>query len=132
VRYVLDTHVWFWAMEMLERVPRKVQAVLFDETRAPLGVSAISLWEMAKLVQKGRIRLSIPLAEWFERALDPDMIEVIPLSANLALASTTLPENFASDPADELIVAATRSLNATLITADRRILAYPHVRTLWE
>ncbi len=99
---------------------------------APYGVSAISLWELAKLVQKKRIRLVVPVSEWMDRALDPVFIQVIPLSSDIVVESTTLPGAFQSDPADEMIVATARIHQATLITRDDRMRAYDHVNTIWD
>jgi PIN domain nuclease of toxin-antitoxin system len=131
VKYVLDTHVWFWALEAPEEIPGRVRAELEDPANAPFGLPAVSLWELAKLAQKGRIRLTMPLREWMDRAVHPDLIEVIPLSRDVAVESTCLPDAFHSDPADELIVATARLQRAALITADKKILAYRHVQTLW-
>lgn len=132
VSHVLDTHAWFWAMQNPDRLPAPVRKVLVDVACLPMELSAISLWEMAKLAQKGRIRLTIPLQEWMAHATHPDMVRVIPLSPEIVTESTVLPAGFSSDPADELIVATARIRHATLITCDERIRRYPHVRTLWE
>lgn len=78
------------------------------------------------------MRLTLPLREWMERALDADWIEIQPLSRDVAIESVSLPERFHADPADELIVATARLCHATLITADERLQAYPHVKTLWD
>ncbi len=131
MKYVLDTHVWFWCLDGMDRVPPRVRAILENARNAPFGLSAISLWELSKLVQKGRIILTIPLAEWIQRAIDPDVIEILPLSQQVAVDSTMLPGGYHSDPADELIIATARLHEATLITADQRIHAYPSVKTLW-
>ncbi len=130
--YLFDTHAWFWALENPARLPVKVRRVLNRARNVPYGLCAISLWEVAKLIQEGRIRLTMPLQEWMERALDPDMIEILPLSREVAVESISLPEGFHADPADELIVATARLHHATLITADERIQAYPHVKTVWD
>jgi PIN domain nuclease of toxin-antitoxin system len=131
MKYVLDTHAWFWGLADWNRLPAKVRAVLENPSNAPFGLSAISLWELAKLVERGRITLTIPLSEWIARALDPDLVEVLPLTQQVAVDSTTLPGDFHSDPADEIIVATARLHDATLITADKRVRAYESVKTLW-
>ena len=132
MKYVLDTHAWFWSLTDPDQLPAKARGVLENPRNAPFGLAAISLWELAKLVEKGRITLTIPLSEWINRALDPVLIEVLPLTPQVAVESTTLPANFHSDPADELIIATTRLHDATLITADKKILGYSSVKTLWE
>ena len=132
MKYVLDTHVWFWALTDPAKIPARVRKALEDPKNAPHGLSAISVWELAKLVQKGRIRLTIPLSDWIAKALDPAWIEVIPLSPQICVDSTNLPGGFHSDPADELIVASARSAGATLVTADRHLRNYPSVRSEWS
>jgi PIN domain nuclease of toxin-antitoxin system len=132
MKYVLDTHAWFWSLTDPDQLPSKVRSVLENPRNAPFGLAAISLWELAKLVEKRRITLTIPLSEWISRALDPALIEVLPLTPQVAVDSTTLPGNFHSDPADELIIATTRLHDATLITADRKIHGYGSVKTLWK
>lgn len=131
MNFILDTHAWFWSLADLSAIPPKVRAVLQNPRNTPFGLAAISLWEFSKLVEKGRITLTIPVSEWLSRALDPEMIRVLPLTPQVAVDSTALPDGFRSDPADELIVATTRLHNATLITADKRIRRYPSVKTLW-
>ncbi len=132
MRYILDTHAWFWSLQDLDRIPSRARKALEQPGNAPFGLAAISLWELAKLVEKGRITLTIPLAEWIARATDPEFIEVLPLTPEVAVDSTNLPGGFHGDPADEMIIAAARLQNATLITADRRIRSYDSVKTLWD
>ena len=131
MKYLLDTHAWFWSLTDPDQLPAKVRSVFENPRNVPFGLAAISLWELAKLVEKGRITLTIPLSEWVRRATDPEVIEILPLTPQVAIDSTTLPGGFHSDPADELIIATTRLHDATLITADRRIQGYGSVKTLW-
>lgn len=131
MKYMLDTHAWFRTLESPHQLPALVRGELENPDNAPFGLSVISFWELAKLVEKGRIKLTVPLREWMERAADPEFIAVIPLSMEVAVDSTILPGDFHSDPADEIIIASARSMNATLITADKKILNYKHVKTLW-
>ncbi|MFH0953556.1 MAG: type II toxin-antitoxin system VapC family toxin [Verrucomicrobiota bacterium] len=132
MKYVLDTHAWFWALTEPGRIPASVRKALENPRNAPHGLSAISVWELAKLVQKGRIRLTIPLSDWMARALDPDWIELIPLSPQICVDSTALPGGFHADPADELIVATARSAGAALVTADKHLRSYPSVKSEWS
>ncbi|OQA23980.1 MAG: Ribonuclease VapC22 [Verrucomicrobia bacterium ADurb.Bin345] len=131
MKFVLDTHTWFWSLADWHALPPRARTVLSNPRHAPFGLAAISLWELAKLVEKGRITLTIPVSEWIRRAQDPDLITILPLTGQVAIDSTTLPDGFHSDPADELIIATARLHNATLITADKRIQRYGSVKTLW-
>jgi len=132
VKLLLDTHVWIWLLENPSEFPPHVRRCLTESGNLPFGLCSISLWETAKLVQKGRLQLTIPLADWLAQALTPGMVRIYPLTESIAVHSTILPDGFTSDPADEMIVATARLYNLTLITADKRILGYPHVKTLWR
>ena len=94
------------------------------------GVSVISCWEVAKLVEVGRLELSVPVTQWIERALALPGIQLLPLTPEIAIASSQLPGEFHRDPADQLIVATARIHDIPILTVDRRILAYKHVRML--
>jgi PIN domain nuclease of toxin-antitoxin system len=132
MKYLLDTHVWYWLMEAPEKIPVNVRKMMNQNGTVPFGVSAISLWEIAKLEEKGRIDFKVPLQDWMKDALDPEFMKRLELDERVAVESTRLPEGFHHDPSDQIIVATARVQNLTLITADRKILAYRHVRTLWE
>jgi PIN domain nuclease of toxin-antitoxin system len=95
-----------------------------------LGISAISCWEVAKLFEYGRLELSCPLEEWMEQAMAYPGMQLLEFTPQIAIESTKLPGNFHRDPADQIIVATARVYDISLLTADSRILQYPHVRTL--
>lgn len=81
----------------------------------------ISLWEVALLVQVGRLRLSDDLEAWLRVAASPATVEVQPITSATAVAMTKLPASFHQDPADRLIVATARALDVPLATHDTRI-----------
>ncbi len=132
MRYILDTHVWIWWQAHPAKLSLKVRALLedtsgFDE----LLLSAISPWEFAKLVEKGRLGISCAPHEWVERAIGIPKLRLVPLSPTIACRSTALPPPFHDDPADQIIVATARAEDAVILSKDKRILSYPHVRSLW-
>jgi len=131
---LLDTHSWIWLLNGSERLGPKarksIQRSLSDEA---VLVSAISPWEVAMLVAKGRIVLDRDVGEWVETALALPGIRLEPISPEVAVASTRLPGTIHSDPADRMIAATARHLGSTLITADQLLLAYSkdgHLKTL--
>jgi PIN domain nuclease of toxin-antitoxin system len=126
---VLDTHILIWWMNQSDRLRAGTLERIETESDA-VAVSAISLWEIAKLVQGGRLQLSIPVEDWIEQALAYPKVVVVPLSPVIVVESTRLPQPFHKDPADELIVASARVLACPLITYDRKILNYPHLQLL--
>lgn len=127
---VLDTHIWVWWVHGDERVTR-TQAEIIKATETDIiGVSAISAWEIANLVEYNRLELPCPLYEWFHEALSYPGIRLIELTPEIAIESTTLPGEFHRDPADQIIVATARHYDSPLITSDNKILKYPYIKTV--
>lgn len=129
---VLDTHAWVWWVTNDRRLSRRAKTTIDKAlSRGELHLSMISIWEMAKKVEKGQIALDRPLDEWIEDALSTDGLQVADMTRPILLDSCRLPLPFHGDPADQIIAATTRSLSATLVTKDARLRDYAHVRTLW-
>ena len=130
--FVLDTHAWVWWHVRPSALSRKVNRLLGDPDRYDaLLLSVISVWEFFKLIEKGRIGISCDPEEWTREALLMPKLTLAPLAPSIAYRSTTLPPPFHTDPADQIIVATAREENATVITKDKLIRDYPHVRTYW-
>ena len=127
---VLDTHVWIWWVHGNERLTHAQTEIIEANEGDEIGVSAISCWEVAKLVERGRLDLPDPLEEWFELALSYPGVILIELTPTIAIESARLPGEFHRDPADQIIVATARVHDCPLLTSDSRILLYPHVETL--
>ncbi len=129
---VLDTQAWLWWLHDPSRLsPRARQAIGRAEREDGMTVSAISVWEVATKCVLGKLVLPMQLDAWLELARTYRGIVIDPITADDALASACLPGTFHKDPADRLIVALARRLQAKLVTADGLIRAYPHVATLW-
>ena len=127
---VLDTHIWVWWVHGDARLSDKQVEWLEENEAGELGISAISCWEVAKLVEYGRLVLPCSVADWLDQALAYPGIRLLDLTPRIALESTQLPAVFHRDPADQIIVATARAYNCPLLTVDSKILAYPHVQTL--
>jgi PIN domain nuclease of toxin-antitoxin system len=126
---LLDTHIWVWWVHGDERLtPTQLELIQSNE-EGIIGVSSISQWEIAKLVELGRLELPISLEKWFAQALTYPGVELIELTPAIAIESTRLPGEFHRDPADQIIVATARIMKCKLVTSDERILNYPHVKT---
>src|SRR5579863_6747347 len=107
----LDTHILLFALDgSLTPAERRLLA------GSPWGISAIVLWEVAKLAQLGRVAIDVESAE-FSRIFA--RVHVWPLDLAICRQSTEL--DFASDPADELIAATSIVHRVPLMTRDRRI-----------
>ena len=132
MKYLLDTHVWIWWNIHPQKLSRKILALIKKKDRYDeLLLSSISPWEFSKLLEKGRIGISCDPESWINSALDMPKLRLVPLLPVLAYRSTTLPQPFHGDPADQIIVATAREENATILTRDKIIREYKHVRSLW-
>jgi PIN domain nuclease of toxin-antitoxin system len=127
---LLDTHIWIWLVNEQEELSAYHAQIIADHRSDGLGISAISCWEVAKLVEYGRLNLACDLETWMEAALDLPGIQVIELTPTVAIESTKLPGAFHRDPADQIIVATARTYRLDLLTVDDKILKYEHVHTL--
>lgn len=120
---VLDTHVLVWFAEDHPQLgPRTVRLTDAALRRDEAMVSAISFWEIAMLVDKGRVRLDMSPAALRQSALGQGIREV-PLDGAIGIGAAEL-RGFHGDPADRMIVATTLWLGGQLMTADRRILRW--------
>lgn len=108
----LDTHI---LIESLAGELSKRERKLLSEQ--PWSISAVVLWELAKLVQLKRIELDLDSVA-FAHALS--RIRIWPIDLPIARQSTRL--DFKSDPADELIAATSIIHRVPLLTRDKRIL----------
>jgi len=127
---ILDTHIWIWGVHGDSRLPPEYVRCIQTHEETGLGISAISCWEVAKLVELCRLELPISINDWFEQAFSISCMALLDLSTGICIESTHLPGIFHRDPADQLIVATARVHNCPLVTMDKNILAYPHVMTL--
>lgn len=113
---VLDTHAWVW---ISAGVAEAAEAATFSGRSL---VSAISVWEVAMLVQKGRLAVAPDLDTWISKNLKAP-VELEPISPAICITSCRLPD-FHGDPADRLIVATAITLGIPLITADKKIIEW--------
>jgi PIN domain nuclease of toxin-antitoxin system len=124
---VLDTHIWVWWVHGDAQLPTDYSTYLQDRENEGLGVSVISVWEIAKLVEYNRLQLPVSIEDWINQALSYPGIELLELTPRIAVGSTQLPQPFHRDPADQIIVATARVLGCSIMTIDRKIRDYPHI-----
>ena len=129
---VLDTHVWVWWINGQPTVSSKAErAIRNAASQAAVYVSSISVWEVSQLVAKGRLELAMDVESWVARSEAMPFLHFIPIDNAIAMKSVRLPEPLHHDPADRIIIATSMQLGFPLVTRDRRILDYPHVKTVW-
>lgn len=127
---VLDTHIWVWWVHDDKQLTKSQIKIIEAAELDVIGVSAISCWEIAKLVEYERLKLPCPMEEWFDLALSYPGIQLVELTPEIAIKSTQLPGKFYRDPADQIIVTTAMVSNCPLVTSDDKILIYPHVITI--
>ena len=126
---LLDTHVFVWWVAQRANLSTRARKAIEKAPRRMLA--DISLWEIAKLVSSGRLQFDRDVERWLDAALEETQIEVIALSAAIAVRSTRIAANFHGDPADQIIAATSLVQEVPLVTADERLRASPAIRTVW-
>ena len=124
--YLLDTNVWLRGITESMSLPEAIRRIL-DERGAQFGLSAISLWEVGKKHQIGKLELKKELSAWLNEAVAAH-IHLLPLTPEIVAEAMRLPDSPNRDPADELIVATARVHQLTLLTADTKLKNYRHAR----
>jgi PIN domain nuclease of toxin-antitoxin system len=123
LQFLLDTHVLVWwymaAPDLTPRHREILDAVEASGTR--VAVSDISLWEIAKLMERGRLRLTASLDECLADIENDPAVELVPVTGRIAAESIRLGPTFPRDPADQLIGATARCHGLTLLTGNRFI-----------
>jgi len=125
---VLDTHAWIWWRADPARLS-PAAARLLDGVE-PLALSAVSVWELATLVRRGRVALDRDVRDWVRQALAGGLALVAP-DAEVALAAALLGDAFPGDPADRLIYATAVQGGGRLVSRDRRLASFDPARVVW-
>jgi PIN domain nuclease of toxin-antitoxin system len=129
---LLDTHAWVWWLTEDRRLsPRAKARIRTSAAKHDLWISLISIWEVAKKVEKGRLILDRPVDQWLDQAVTPEGLGIRELTRPILVESCQLPQPFHGDPADQILVATARRNGAVLVTKDERIRRYAHVQSLW-
>lgn len=131
---LLDTCAMIW-LSQGEQVAESAKAVIERARKAnvTICVSQMSAWEIGMLVSKDRLPAVKDAAQWFHEFIDVSKVSVWPLTTDVLVASSYLPEFDHGDPMDRIIVATARAQNFAVVTRDRPILAYGtagHVKTV--
>jgi PIN domain nuclease of toxin-antitoxin system len=130
---VLDTHALLWWAngERAQLSAAAASAIDAEMDGGQILVSSMSAWELAMLVERGRVALSMDVASWLDTLSRIDAVQMVPVDSEIAVKSVQLPGDFHKDPADRIIVATARKFAAPLVSADEKIRSYPHVRAIW-
>lgn len=130
---LLDTCAAIWIANGDPIAPEAREAVEEAAGARNVLISPITAWEIATLVSKGHLTLSMAPDSWFEALLALPGVALAPLPPRTLIASAFLPGAPPSDPADRIIAATARAENLVLTTRDRKLLDYGdqgHARVL--
>ena len=127
---LLDTHTWIWWVDDPSKLSQRAKATI-DDVAIDRGfyISSISAWEVAMLVRKNRLQLTMNVDDWVAHTEALPFVTFVPISNRIAIKSVTLPIH--PDPADRMIIATALSLGATIVTKDSKISSYSQVQTVW-
>jgi PIN domain nuclease of toxin-antitoxin system len=129
---VLDTHTLVWWVSGDPLLSKKARtAIEREQPDGDIVVSSISAWEIAMLVERGKLVLSMDVGSWLSTVAQIDAVHFLAVDVEVAIKSVDLPGDFHKDPADRMIVATARKLAVPLVTKDDKIRAYAHVKTIW-
>lgn len=130
MRFLLDTCAIIWAVAQPDQLSSDAKAAL-EQPDARIGYSPLSCAEVSWSVDRGRLTLDRHWRLWFRHYIEINGWEEFPVNLSIVEEAYSLPGDFHADPVDRILVATSRLSSLQLITADRKILDYPHVRTLW-
>jgi PIN domain nuclease of toxin-antitoxin system len=129
---VLDTHIWIWLISNPELLSKRAKKAADTAMNAKeIFISSISAWEIALLVEKGRLKLTMDVTDWISQSERLPFFQFIPVDNSIAIKAVNLPQPLHSDPADRIIIATAKAIGAPLVTKDEKILKYPHVKSIW-
>lgn len=129
---LVDTHVLVWMVSDPGRLSRpadrEIRKAQHDRS---CSIASISLWELALMFQRSRLRGAGSIEGSIRQILDDTGVKVLDITPEIADLTTAFPDNYPKDPGDRLIGATARAYGLTLVTQDERILGCPLIRTLW-
>jgi PIN domain nuclease of toxin-antitoxin system len=129
---VLDTHILLWWVNDPTTLSKPAKKAIDAAVKSKaVHVSCISSWEIALLVERGRLRLALDVRDWLCRCEALPFLTFVTVSNAIAVESVRLPDFPHADPADRIIAATALSLGAALVTRDDKLRNYPHLQTIW-
>ena len=129
-RYLADTHALLWFLSAPQKLGRKAERVFATlGESSEIGVSTVSLWEIAVLHDEGRVRLSAGFSAWHEALARLPGVRIEPLFGEDVEEARSL--RSLVDPFDRLIAGTALRLGVPLISRDRRIGKERRLRLIW-
>jgi len=127
---LLDTHVLFWARGQSHQLSKDAASAIRRARRGDgVAISAISIWELALLLARGKIQGSGTIEASIRDLLEG--VTVLSITPEIASLTTQFPDDYPRDPADRIIGATARAEGLTLVTRDEKIRRSPLLKTVW-
>jgi len=130
MKLLLDTCCIIWAISQPAVLSQTAKTLLIAD-ESEIHVSVISAAEIACAAERGRIVIDRHWKKWFRHYVNLNEWRVDSIDLDIMEEAYSLPETFHADPADRIITATARLKKYTLLTADQKILSYPHVNAIW-
>lgn len=129
---LLDTQAIFWLSARPDRLSRKaVSAIRRGSKGDGLAIASITLWELAHLIARGRIRVQGTVGSFLNVLVAQTRVAVREITPEIAALAVQWPQSFPGDPADRLIAATARAEGMPLVTSDERLRASRVVEVIW-
>ena len=127
---LVDTHALVWAVDDSKKLSRAAaSAIRRARSSGGIAVSAITVWELASLLAKGRVRAYGTLEASIKIFLED--VAVRPITPEICALGALFPDDYSHDPADRIIGGTARAEGLTLVTHDERIRKSPLIKTVW-
>jgi len=130
MKLLLDTCCIIWAISDPSAISDRAKSLLTSD-RSQIFISVISAAEIACAVERERITIDRHWKKWFRYYTDLNGWKIEDIDIKVMEEAYSLPDVFHADPADRIITATARLYHYTILTADKKILAYPHVDAIW-
>ena len=131
MKVILDTCAIIWSVAEPERLSQYARTILTKEA-TEVYISPISCAEVACAAERGRIQLDRHWRLWFRHYIGLNGWSIFDIDLLTIEEAYSLPEPFHRDPADRIIIASARRLGCPIITADKKLIDYPHAETIWQ
>ena len=129
---VLDTHIIIWdALSPGKLSPRAKEAISLANEGDGIIFCDISLWEIAMLIKKERVRVDIDYQDFINLVLGSNKYIIHRITPEIAELSVNLPASINKVPVDRIIAATSIINNAPLVTKDENLTGSTEITVIW-